>query len=285
MGYSINKIAIYTGLALLAGCSSSGGGGKGSEPIPPVTDSSLSSVPAEYRDAVRKAKTFDPLAILREDLADEGATVKSVTLNGQTLSGTGYNFSELKNGLQDLSFTLEVEDSQQAKHQVEGKAFLYQQPYSLAMGSLISKMQGAQASDLNVFYVDSIKGLQTTSAAIAGLDGQFTYQGVAFSGSDEGKLSYVVDFGSREGSGQISGLTETGNIDLLKASIANLNQEMIQGMGIVGKATFEKDPTADISYELGFFGPNAEEIAGRVNYVRDGDNVHNISEVGFGGKR
>lgn len=56
----------------------------------------------------------------------------------------------------------------------------------------------------------------------------------------------------------------------------DLDNSTISGMGISSTATSEKHGSG--TYSLGFFGPNAEEIAGVVE--QDGYGV-----VGFGGKR
>ena len=114
-------------------------------------------------------------------------------------------------------------------------------------------------------------------------EGAFTYKGVAFNGHETGSLSYTVDFGTKEGWGMITGISGTGNITMKKAPITNLDNEVVTGLGIEGKAVFQKYPTITGNYELGFFGPKAEEIAGRVS--DENDWYSDLNEIGFGGRR
>lgn len=279
--------------SLLAGCGSSGGGGNNIRPDPSVVDSSLTSVPAEYRDAVKAAKTFNPMAVLEQDLMDEeGMVVKQITVNGQALQNGQYSFSDLKNGLSNLAITVDygLPADNQSLEKAKGNLFIYQQPYSVVIGSVFTEDSGAFADpdSFGTHYVDDVQGLKTASAAIDTLNAEgavFTYTGNAFNGQGQGDLVYQVNFATREGSGTITGLAETGTIDLLPASIANLNNDLVKGMGIAGKAQFATAPGADINYELGFFGPKAEEIAGRISFANDADNTTRISEVGFGATR
>lgn len=278
----------------LTGCGSSGGGGRNLQPDQPAIESSLSSVPAEYRDAVKAAKTFNPLAVQAEDLMDDqGMVLKQVVVNGEALkSDNQYDFSKLKNGLNNLAInvTYGLPSDNQSQETAKGNLFIYQQPYSVVTGSVMTQDSGplTDPADLGTHFVDDIKGLKTASSAIDTLSSDnavFTYEGTAFNGQDQGTLSYSVDFGAREGSGTITGLTQTGTIDLQTASIANVNTEMVKGMGIAGKAQFANDPGKDIDYALGFFGPKAEEIAGRISYANDADNDKGFSEIGFGGTK
>ena len=110
--------------------------------------------------------------------------------------------------------------------------------------------------------------------------GTYQYEGVAFSQDERGKLAYSVNFDDRTGSGSITGITEAGNITLDKGSITarsftNVDNTTITGSGIASTASSEKLGSG--TYQLGFFGPNAEEIAGAVE--------NNYGVVGFGGAK
>ena len=77
----------------------------------------------------------------------------------------------------------------------------------------------------------------------------------------------------------ISGLNETGKITLHESNIVkrDYDTEEFSHYGVVeGKATLEKQGNA--TYDLGIFGPNANEIAG---IVTKGDK----DLVGFGGQK
>ena len=279
--------------ALLVGCGSSGGGGSNIRPDTPApVVSSLSGVPVEYRAAVEAAKTFNPTAVLAGDLMDDqGMVIKQITVNGQVLQSGEYSFSELQNGLSNLAINVDYGDAADnlSDATAKGNLYIYQQPYSVVIGGVFTQDSGpfVGPGSFGVHYVDDIKGLNTASTVIDNLaaEGTFTYTGVAFNGQGVGNLTYGVDFAARTGSGQITGLLETGTINLQTAGIADLNLEFVKGMGIAGKADFANDPGKDINYQLGFFGPNAEEIAGKTSYQFDADNTAGISEVGFGGKR
>lgn len=86
--------------------------------------------------------------------------------------------------------------------------------------------------------------------------GQATYRGTAFDRQEEGMLTYHVDFAAKNGHGQIDGLSRYGTITLNNAS---LNPEDAASFGR-GTASSAKGSSFD--YAVGFFGNQAEEIAG-----------------------
>ena len=109
--------------------------------------------------------------------------------------------------------------------------------------------------------------------------GSFNYKGVAFNENERGNLDYTINFDTKMGSGSISGLNETGKITLHASNIVkrDYDTEEFSHYGVVeGKATLEKQGNA--TYDLGIFGPNANEIAG---IVTKGDK----DLVGFGGQK
>ena len=87
--------------------------------------------------------------------------------------------------------------------------------------------------------------------------GSFNYKGVAFNENERGNLDYTINFDTKMGSGSISGLNETGKITLHESNIVKRD---------------------NATYDLGIFGPNANEIAG---IVTKGDK----DLVGFGGQK
>ncbi len=139
-----------------------------------------------------------------------------------------------------------------------GKIKIYQQPYSVVIGN-----------GIGAFEIDDYIGLKTESSAIPS-SGKAHYTGVAFSKDQNGALSYLVNFDNRTGQGTISGIDNAGEIRLHSGSIS--------GTGISANVT--SDYAGNGHYELGFFGPKAEEIAGKVEGLNVG-----VGEVGFGGTR
>lgn len=103
------------------------------------------------------------------------------------------------------------------------------------------------------------------------LTGKATYRGIAFDRTDRGNLTYNVDFATRQGSGDIEGISRYGTITLHK------NRILRNEAAIVGSASAAKGPS--LKYEIAFFGPAAEEIAGRVS------NGIEVDSVGLHGTR
>ena len=161
---------------------------------------------------------------------------------------------------------------------------VYNQPYSVVLGNYSGNVRYNNQS--GAIFNDNrdtsiiIRGLKTTPDAIPAL-GNATYTGKAFNGTyqnsfnsstfettnsiREGALSYNVNFTDRTGTGTITGLGDT----------VNLQQGTISGTGISSTA---QQGSRNGNYLLDFFGKKAEEVAGKV--VFDGKDT-----IGFGGTR
>ncbi|MGP4714808.1 MULTISPECIES: Slam-dependent surface lipoprotein, partial [unclassified Psychrobacter] len=155
---------------------------------------------------------------------------------------------------------------------------VYNQPYSVVLGNYSAWTEGvgSRIFDSGIDSNITIGGLKTEANAIPSL-GTANYSGKAFSSEknpifastsglyEEGILSYNVNFTDRTGSGSITGLGDT--VDLQQGSIAGtgINSTVEQGF-------------RNGSYSLDFFGKKAEEIAGKV--VFNGNDT-----IGFGGTR
>jgi len=247
--------------ALLAACGGGGGGGNAvrpdSPPSPPTPDSSLNEVPAQYRDIVNNAKTI-PLSVLDDNR-------HQVTLGGKTGE---YNFSDLPNGVTTLPISMSYQTERGDSSLASGTTVVYQQPYSVVTGTIWTQDSGDYVKDgygLNVFhvgYIGGIVGFSTPYAALVAQNAIFDYKGRAFYGGEEATLNYTMDFGQREGHGSIAGFASTGLITLFPSTL--LNDRSVRGEG---KALIEKAPNTNerfVDYELSFYGPNAEELAGVV---------------------
>ncbi|MDX1787447.1 MAG: Slam-dependent surface lipoprotein [Psychrobacter sp.] len=156
---------------------------------------------------------------------------------------------------------------------------VYNQPYSVVLGNYSGDLSynnqtGAIFTDERDSNI-AIRGLKTTSDAIPTL-GNATYIGKAFNGTYnsnfreddtiiEGRLNYNVNFKGRTGTGSITGLGDT----------VDLQQGTISGTGI---SAIAKQGYKNGNYLLDFYGKKAEEIAGKV--VFDGKDT-----IGFGGTR
>jgi len=286
---------------ILAGCGGSGGSNRRPETPPqaeqPIDDEKPidDSEKPDYSAAVEAAKTIeDPIGTLKSTLALEmaftnasGIEPRQLRVDGQVVPDAPYRFSNLQNGLNTLPIEVDYGPVQgnQNSGTLSGNLFIYEQPYSMVLGSVYMQDSGNGADDdyLNVYYVDFGMGLMTESAVIdtlstAGLVA--TYSGHAFNGKEQGNLSYEMNFGNRRGSGEITGLTESGKVDLLPASIIN----SFSNNFIFGLAQTEKAPNVAVPYQLGFYGPNAEEIVGGV-FIADDPALKGASDISFAGKR
>lgn len=96
-------------------------------------------------------------------------------------------------------------------------------------------------------------------------EGKATYNGVAFDAKKQGELTYTVNFAERKGSGEITGLDHIGDITLQEADLyksASEGNMKIKGYAVANDWQNEGGVTGN--YNVDFFGPNAEEIAGKI---------------------
>ncbi|MDO5090994.1 MAG: factor H binding family protein [Cardiobacteriaceae bacterium] len=99
-------------------------------------------------------------------------------------------------------------------------------------------------------------GVETPEANFPGA-GQATYRGVAFDMTEQGTLTYHVDFAAKNGHGEITGLSRYGTITLANVPVKTVKNSY--GV-IAGTASSAKGGSFD--YGVGFAGEQAEEIAG-----------------------
>lgn len=178
--------------------------------------------------------------------------------------------------------------------------YVYKQAYS----TIQSKVVKTSSLDDDVydgrFRIDRIWG--DSASTVLPNEGSATYIGEAFNGDNRGSLTYQVNFAERTGSGKLSNFRqidditlEKGNIDTFKMRLNNVNNSV--NLGIKADASMA-DGTKG-KYELGFFGPNAEEIAGEAYLFKHLDGAYKTNgrtanafgdtnrgtQFGFGGER
>lgn len=205
-------------------------------------------------------------------------------------------------------------DGKRVKQKIQGYEKVYFQPYSVVYGTTY---HSAVIDDKTVVakpqsQVDQIAGYAVTDWSLP-KEGKATYQGKYFldredvinhisnrSSLDKDRLStgfsYTVDFTGKVGYGS---LAYTGDAWSINGGVS-LEQGVIEKLNIDGVTTYGVRSTArnrDVkgTYELGLFGPNAEEVAGRVkldNYssyhTETGKmflNNKSQYEIGFAGQR
>lgn len=217
------------------------------------------------------------------------------TLNNSTPKRRGDTFESTELGQGYRVLTLQ----ETAKTNIDGKEYtgireaqvkLYQGDYSMVLGTQTLSGQVSNGSDIKTIaqgelIVDRLKGTPTKLDKIAKQTGTFTYNGKAFSQGGDGTFTYTVDFIDESGHGKITGLSDKGTINLNQASIGSFTHQNydsgdkpLSGHGIQGLAHFENGAKEGV-YTLGFFGENAEEVAG---FITEDGNKHT---VGFGGKK
>ena len=100
--------------------------------------------------------------------------------------------------------------------------------------------------------------------------GKATYTGVAFDKNDRGTLSYHVDFGNKQGHGNITNLGRYGNVTLQPAAFRQTNEadyviyEVPERTGIASSDRYGR-----MSYDLRLWGPQAAELSGKLSDNRE----------------
>jgi len=285
---SLKQLGSLTLVALcLAACSSSGGGSSGNLNVPDTGNNNN----ANNKHTDKSVSKLISVAELRDeaeiDLQDEfGASAKlssyAIKLNGKTYTRGNIDLATLGNGFKrvDVTETASAKINGQTHNVTQtSKLHLYQQPYSVVAsmqitGGQIGNLRQIEKDDFEVTYMD---GQPTKTLPSAG---SFNYKGVAFNEKEQGKLDYTINFDTKKGAGSISGLNQTGKITLHESNITKIwddGFEKYTHYGVEdGKATSEKQ--GNVTYDLGIFGPNADEVSGMVSQG-------NKDLAGFGGKK
>jgi len=244
----ILSIAVLS--ALLAACSSSGGGGGNNLQGGASSGGGGGGGGGGSSSTVGRAKIMDLNVI-----------GPNVTLGGKTGE---YDFSALPvpDDLIHLPMSMSYTTAQGTTATAYGSMAVYQQPYSVVMAEIWAQDSGDRFTNvIHLFSEGHVLGLATPLQARDKLREQnaiFDYTGVAYDGRTVGTLNYRMDFAQRQGSGSINGFSYLGHIDLWSAT-------MTPDGFMRARATLEGEPGNNgVVYELSFFGPNAEEIAGKL---------------------
>ena len=251
---------------------------------------------------------------------EEDKSKISSTLENWVINEAKKRDVELENGT-GYSDNLSVTDSLEkpANPRFETKNIVGKREYDLKYVNISADIEGTRTQQKNGGQLDSgnvtkydiaVNGLATKSDAIK-TEGTATYTGKAFNAlSDQtdkldtsrslADLTYTIDFSTKKGSGEIKGHTDqniyfftnafggvSGSKIILKESDLkeiNLNGQAVIGVEGIAEYSGESDlfsASAKGSYNLGLYGPNAEEIGGSVelNDITNGNN-----KLGFAGK-
>ena len=293
---TLNKVFALSMIALsLAACSSNGSGapstnngnnsfvsGAGVATQGAVV-SSFYGVKDDVREAVNNwatSKGFKPTEV---ELTSVTQQVGSVSSKGSNINL--FDVVPAQNKVQEVDTvtTARVKAGGDNYELIsKGRAHIYRQNYSLVAG--LSELERIEKDpsgiERNLDVDDDSDNLVVKGSATKALPvkGEFNYTGAASNGKNTGTLSYTVDFEKKTGSGEITGL---GNkLNLQEGKIAtyehhnSFDNTTVSGGGISGRTSREGENTTG-NYKLGFFGPNADEIAGTVT---EGQN-----SIGFAG--
>ncbi|MDH2997699.1 hypothetical protein A1D22_08215 [Pasteurellaceae bacterium LFhippo2] len=293
----------------LTACSSSGGAsGNGTAqdqnhpPVNPPENSLVAPLPisTEMEQLIKQKKVTASYVL---ELGEVPATNNTFIMLGQDFGRKMIEldlFPRYQLVKENFSETYKVGDRNWSD---KGFWKVYNQTYSGIVGHSVTESV-AEGDDPNLgktsisnYGVLRVAGVNTTQQQLP-TAGSATYKGVAFDETTKGDLTYNIDFGTKQGSGKITGFDKYGVIDLEQASISNIKNKTPEyrehfidnQLGIEGKATSQIKVDKDIldGYELQIFGPNAEEIGGFIT-SKENDKISEYEDkddkIGFGGKK
>ena len=145
---------------------------------------------------------------------------------------------------------------------------IYNQKYSIVVAryETYEEFQSPESAKkdylLTIQHINGLFGGSETK--VLPTEGSATYKGVGFTVERQGNLIYTVDFAKKEGEGKITGLKDLGTLHLDKGNIVRPFNSDDWGLGVNSSITAEEwqDQNVQGQYQLFFYGPNAEEIAG-----------------------
>ncbi|HDL3170658.1 TPA: transferrin-binding protein-like solute binding protein, partial [Mannheimia haemolytica] len=174
----------------------------------------------------------------------------------------GIGNKEYKDGLNELE---EKNETGKNGEEIRTYGYLYNSHYSVVTAKM---KQTLQENGRQMEPTVEVKGLKTENLPT---EGKATYKGEAFDSHGNnsnsvvgGELIYNVDFSSRTGSGLVKNV-QGGSIELAQGEIKNDS--------IIASAhqKYNDQAVGNGSYNIQFFGPNAEEIGGKIELNGEGE--------------
>lgn len=308
-------------LSLLAACGGGGGGGQQPDVGSTPTNQNAAQTPAAPNTAANTSGTTSIantpstasnntyIAPKIAEPAPPGYNINRITVNGHMFSteqATDFGkifplgYSESRYSDEEIKPKFNSNPPYRSSRE-EGRFKVSHLPHSIIFGSTLIKLirddQEIDLKTLHPTYTDfsvSVIGELTKPEIIQKMNGNLHYKGMAISQNSQGVFNYNVDFKNKTGSGQITGLQEHGNITLHQAAITNqIDPTLLHDpaqkpiAGIEGKAEGNNLGSNPI-YHLRFFGPKAEEVAGRIEINipdSDGGPHYTSHPIGFSGSR
>ncbi len=267
-----NIIGILAASLVLTACSGAGNGLSNAitDPLNPKTNGNYKEVVIQSGDS--NSLLLDANSTIK--ITDEEKTGADRTKTYQ--AGGKLDIGHKK---QDKVTELTYERTGGQGYVDGGSLLIYKQNHSVIVGTQPSYARYPNGQDnpdrARNLSINTIQGNHTPANKIP-TGGFAQYSGKAFAGKDDvnGTLNYRINFGSKTGSGTITGLPGVGNISLKEGS---LRARPDHSTGIDGNAS--SDRLGEGRYGLTLFGPNADEVAGSAYFNR------NNQSVGFGGKK
>ena len=260
-----------------------------------------------------QSMNFDPA---RQEVTIDGKTYryqnKDVSVDDDTINladlGMGYSSRQIEYSVTPTTRALSIELDPSKKVTAKGVLTAYQRPYSVVFSEVLPLLYdgiddkpkfkegcetSATAASCELFiYGNNIKtvGYSTPSETMKNFinnNQKFSYSGEAFTVAatpERGVFNYQVAFGldkdgleSATSSGSITGFNSLGDITLGSGGLVGpYKYEIVRGTATASKGGLTGE------YNLGFFGPNAEEVAGH-GYILEG--AGKFTSFGFSGAR
>ncbi|MGX2951241.1 factor H binding protein domain-containing protein [Ursidibacter sp. B-7004-1] len=151
---------------------------------------------------------------------------------------------------------------------------IYNQKYSLLKIEYRSNSL-ANNHESNIVNMPKDIGVKTNLADLP-TSGNFSYKGVAIDMKGEGVLNYDINFSTKTGKGNVTGLP-IGNVELQEAKIGHTFD--MKGI-LFGSAKYS---SGDGNYNLNLYGPAGEEISG--NMILNDKNNDLSKNYGLAGSR
>lgn len=143
-----------------------------------------------------------------------------------------------------------------------------------------------QLGELFKPYNVDLYGFKTTSEALP-TTGKATYKGYGFGSNNQYDFVYSVDFSRKVGSGDLLKMNSYGGRVQLEES--SLDKQAIKGQNLIGFGGKAKALDGTIgTYQVGLFGPSAQEINGILNFPSSSNfftNNEGKIEIGLSGTR
>jgi len=228
---------------------------------------------------------------LKAALQIEALTQATEVKNAAVENDYGIVWSHISSGLSHKQIDQDSINDQNQYSLREGSHYIYQQPYSVVIGTWLTtdiKDDVNQLVQSGATYNVDVAGFATQAVGIP-TEGKATYTGLSVHVNDRFDLTYNVDFTKRTGSGYFLKAPEYGGRILLnEGTITGIDLKGNKVTGISSSAKAMDGTTG--RYNLGFYGTEAQEIAGSLEmdqskFLGDYKNVNGKNEVGFGGTR